>query len=81
MLVEAGAPVAIWLRNALGDGAATQDELRTLVCGFAIYGLPGRLHEQRRLHGASGAWDGVALLYDDPNRLPPDAEARFQSIE
>ncbi|MBD2746693.1 trypsin-like peptidase domain-containing protein [Microvirga sp. BT688] len=80
ILVEAGAPVAIWLRDAPQDENATRAELRALVCGYGVHGLPNRIQNQRQERTGT-AWEGVALFYDDPSRLPPDAKVRFQSME
>jgi hypothetical protein len=82
LLVDAGASVAIWLRDAPGDEAVARAQLRALICGSGIRGLPERIQRQRRENPGAAAWDGVALFYDDPNHLPPDAQGgRFHAVD
>jgi hypothetical protein len=79
MLVEAGAPIAIWLRDPPYDETAARDEIRKLVCGLPVRDLPSAMRNQRAVKPGSAQWDGVALLYDDPTRLPPDTHMQMRS--
>lgn len=75
-MLDSGTPIALWLRREDDDLAATREELCRLVCGEDLNALPRLVHE-RRLEAQTGEiprrlWDAVTLLWDDPEKLPPD---------
>ncbi len=74
VVLDYGIPVALWLREGDADRVNASKDLRSLVCCEDFDGLPRRLWQRRR--GSEGEpcfWKGIALLWDDPGRLPPGA--------
>lgn len=73
-ILQAGLPVAVWVRQdvpGLDCAACTAELDRLLTCEIAT--LPNRIHEAR--------WSEIpiaqhlSLLWDDPERVPPDCDA------
>lgn len=72
--VNAGAPVVIWARRG-DDPGDTRGKLEAVMAG-ALADLPARVYEERKR--SAGAEDHLGthltLLWDDFDRLPPDAD-------
>lgn len=74
-IVQAGTPAAIWLRRCDADMAAVRAELEDLIYQNDLDSIPRLIYERRRERwddDAASVWKSVSLLWDDPDRLPPD---------
>jgi hypothetical protein len=81
----AGTPIALWPEAGIPAGHTVSKvprRIKALVKGHRPEELPGLVHERRR--GRESAADAdplhhLCLLWDDPDRLPPDREERVAS--
>jgi hypothetical protein len=75
-MLDSGTPIALWLRREDEDVPATREELRQLVCDEDLSSLPRLVHKRRQEaqmeEERRRLWSAVTLLWDDPERLPPD---------
>lgn len=82
-LLDAGIPVALWARHRAGASGEVEPALRELVCGGRLDRLPERLRTQRKKSAGEAVpaalWDHVTLLWDSPERLPPDVHYRLRA--
>jgi hypothetical protein len=71
--IEAGTPAAVWVRRA-GDAADLRAKLAGLLSD-RLGDLPARIYEERqKMHEARHPLtDHLAVLWDDFDRIPPDA--------
>jgi vWA-MoxR associated protein C-terminal domain len=70
-ILQAGLPVAAWVRQDVPDLDCAAELDRLLGCEIAT--LPDRIFEARYLEMPIA--QHVSLLWDDPNCLPPDYDA------
>jgi vWA-MoxR associated protein C-terminal domain/Caspase domain/Effector-associated domain 2 len=79
-VIDAGLPIAIWLKEPAGDEGALEAELRAFLDDHLVADLRGAVREHRsfaRQGAAAGALGSrVALLWDDPTRPLPTARLR-----
>jgi vWA-MoxR associated protein C-terminal domain len=86
-VLDAGVPIALWYRTPPANSEAVALGMRSLLFDDALDNLPVRLHAARREYkDAFGATfhpaftEHLALLWDDPSRMPPDLTSSMQSI-
>jgi hypothetical protein len=80
-MVQAGTPIAIWLRRCGEDVTAVQAELEDLIYKNDLDSIPQLIYQRRRElwdDAASSVWKSVSLLWDDPDRLPPDVDMQAE---
>lgn len=83
-MVEAGTPIAIWLRRSGEDMTVVQRELEELIYKNDLDSIPSLIYEKRSKRWdetESSVWKSVSLLWDDPDRLPPDVQAELKAPE
>jgi hypothetical protein len=77
MLLDSGTPVAVWVRNHEGS----EDELRTIIEGLSrqAVDLVDVVTKHRRDAAAEKSVFGkhLFLLWDDPEKLPPNAPGQY----
>jgi hypothetical protein len=69
--IDEGIPAVVWTRSAACDATTLRAHIEALT-GGELRDLPRLLHRARKLTG--GPLDKVALLWDEYDRLPPDAD-------
>lgn len=72
-MLNAGMPIAFWVRCAITNA---EQDYRALLTTDKLSQLPHMLWNQRKQARAtkSDIWHHITLLWDDPNRLPPDRD-------
>lgn len=95
-LLDAGVPIALWHRVLPADPAGAEQSLRGLLLQKDPERLAARLQtlrdeadKARRRREAGEAepaeqggalWQRLVLMWDDPNRLPPDRQSGMQAV-
>ena len=88
-ILDSGIPIALWFRHAADATATAVDvdpvQLRDLVYQSPLRELPQRILNKRKDAVATATpeslWQQVVLLWDDPERLPPDVAFNLQTPE
>lgn len=84
-MLRAGIPVMLWHRTC-GARHTRRQALEHVLTAWGLRDLPDRVHRQRvaaREEGAGVDHAGrdLVLMWDDPNRIPPDLEWHPPSLE
>lgn len=70
--IDSGTPIALWGRKWPGGLAASRAQVQQLLADLRQ--LPGEVRDLRaRARGEAHVGHSLVLLWDNPNRLPPDA--------
>lgn len=77
-MIDYGVPVAIWLRG-VSPPLMNIDDLAKIVGESPVEDLPWQIQKGRCADDAGPAPGKLALLFDDPNRLPPNRESSMQA--
>lgn len=82
-MLDAGTPIALWLRQEDDDIGTMRKEVRDIVYGYGLDDIPGVVYLRRGeallAEERQRLWNNLTLLWDDPERLPPDI--RFGRLE
>ena len=77
-ILTAGLPFAFWSVQKHSDFKCIQQKLEILIRNNGMENWPQALKEQRliekRSHVPLVFWDDVLMLWDNPERLPPDTD-------
>ncbi|MCP4700065.1 MAG: trypsin-like peptidase domain-containing protein [Gammaproteobacteria bacterium] len=81
----AGLPFAFWPPDPDQDFTALRTDIENLLCAHAVNEWPAML-KQRRFNekcdpARQSLWNNLMMLWDDPERLPPDTDYRLFSPE
>lgn len=80
-MLAAGTPIAIWPRKEPADILAAREEMHALVYRHELDALPYKVYERRGAAASGGdsedIWNFVTLMWDDPDRRPPDVGKRL----
>lgn len=69
-ILNASLPIAFWVRCKISNA---EQDCRALLVAEQLADLPKWLWKRRK-SGQSDLWNQVTLLWDDPDRLPPDCD-------
>lgn len=81
-MLDAGTPIALWLRHHEDDMTRVQKEIEELIYKNCLDSIPSLIYEKRSKlwdETESSVWKSVTLLWDDPDRLPPDVQAELKA--
>jgi hypothetical protein len=81
-LVTSGTPIALWPRRSPADATSAREDVRELIYERALDALPQEVYKRRReaaaAEGGEGLiWNSMTLMWDDPDRRPPDFNKRL----
>ncbi len=73
VILDTGIPIALWLRKGTSSAKKTQRMFESFLSHCALADLPQQVWKQRlNAAGDEGSENSLTLLWDDPDRLPPD---------
>jgi hypothetical protein len=72
--VDAGAPAMVWIRLREAQFEDAEALLEPLISGGRLAELPHRIHTARRQAREGALARSITLVWDDFDRIPPDAE-------
>ena len=74
-IIKAATPIAIWIRRDI-SGLNSIEKIKELLAAGPLFELPKSIY-QRRASPPNGEhiYCDLSLLWEDPNRLPPDINA------
>lgn len=80
-IIAAGTPIALWPRKPPADVSAAHKEVRALVYKHELDTLPYKIYKRREAAASAARddliWNFVTLMWDDPDRQPPDVDKRL----
>jgi hypothetical protein len=78
-ILAAGLPFAFWPLYQPADTDFLLQQIQNLVCAETHSSWPKLLHNKRKSEKSS--WHDLQLLWDNPERIPPDANYKLLSPE
>jgi hypothetical protein len=82
-MLDAGTPIALWLRAPHNDFTEAQKELRALIYTNELDSVPQLIFGKRKDVNSNkeehSFWNHLALMWDDPDRLPPDIDCKLSA--
>jgi hypothetical protein len=74
-MLDAGIPIALWLRSIDDNNVnVIRAEIEELIFNNNLDQIPDLVRSKRHRTTNQSFWKSITLLWDDPDRLPPDVQ-------